>query len=741
MHVIWFGELEYFAHSDPNGRACTDPAAKWQLLAAHLRQVANLAQHFAREAGGSEPLVRRARALGLLHDVGKYTGNFQRLLRGEVKKAPHSVYGAALAWERGGAPDVGLAIGGHHGGMADPASLRERMVTIRPELEALRAAAIADCPELNECFDEVEGPLGHPIGNPLQVECSTRILFSCLIDADRLDTATHFGTEMSSPVPLNAGERLQGVLRQAAERARQMTEGSVKSARAAVLEACLDASTRKGPLFSLTVPTGGGKTLASMAFALRRAQLFPERYRRILVVIPFLSIIEQNAGVYRDALGSDAILEHHSGIWRSDDDDEVYSHPAYRLATENWNVPIVVTTSVRFFESLFSNKPRDLRRMHNLARSVVILDEVQTLPRERVAPILSMMRGLAEDWGATFVFSTATQPAFEKQVEAKADPRWAAGTLDEIIPHPKHLFTQLRRVSVEWPKRGEKKSWAALAQEVAREHQALVIVNTRKHALQLFRLLASTGPQVLHLSNNMCPAHRLLRLDTIRARLLRGDGCIVVSTQLVEAGVDLDFPVVWRAMGPFDSIAQAAGRCDREGRLTAELGRPGGRVIVFQPEEDQMPRGAYREASGITEALAADEQLSIDDPGTIRAYFDRYYQGALDADGIEDLRGQFRFATVANLFQMIDDNTRSVIVPFDGRAEELLASLRFGALSVLRELQRCTVNLWENDFRKAQTLGAIYQVLEGKEIWASRPGFYDEQTGLRIEPDPGTLVI
>lgn len=744
--VISFVELKYFAHSDPDGRLCDDPAARWQLLAVHLRDVARLAEEFALGAGASGTLLRRARALGLLHDVGKYTLDFQKLLRGQIKKAPHSAFGAALAHFRGRATYLSFAIAGHHGGMPDRAKLAQRLVEVRARLDDLWNVAILDCPELGECFRDGDSLVGRLDGDGLQVDCATRVLFSCLVDADRIDTAKHGGAEISSAEPLNAGKRLQGVLRMAAEKACGVAEGPVKSARAAVLEACLAAAGRPGPLFSLTVPTGGAKTLAAMAFALRRAELFPEQVRRVIVVIPFLSIIEQNAKVYREAMGDDAVIEHHSGIWGADDEaDEKYQNPARRLATENWNAPVIVTTSVRFFEALFSNKPKDLRRMHNLAHSVVILDEVQTLPRERVGPILSMMRGLAEEWRTTFVFCTATQPAFEKHGNSKDDPRWAPGTVDEIMPEPKKLFAELRRVEVRWPERGQKTTWNALAEEVGRERQALIVVNTREHALKLFQKLAPAGRHVLHLSNNMCPAHRLERLEDIRGRLDRREDCIVVSTQLVEAGVDLDFPALWRAMAPLDSIAQAAGRCDREGRLTRELGRPGGRVVVFQPEENQMPRGAYREAAGITETLATAGELSIDDPGIIRDYFNRYYGGALDSEGIEELRrGLQSFATVADLFRMIEDNSHSVIVPFDESAADILSRLRFGALSalsMLRRLQRYTVNLWESDFRKGVALGAIYRVVEEKEIWAARPGFYDEETGLRLEPEPAQLVV
>jgi CRISPR-associated endonuclease/helicase Cas3 len=282
-----------------------------------------------------------------------------------------------------------------------------------------------------------------------------------------------------------------------------------------------------------------------------------------------------------------------------------------------------------------------------------------------------------------------------------------------------------------------------VADQAGRERQALIIVNTRSHALELFRLMAPAGEHVLHLSNNMCPAHKLDRLAEIRARLDSGERCVVVSTQLVEAGVDFDFPVVWRAMGPLDSIAQAAGRCDREGKLTAAAGTPAGRVVVFVPEDDKMPPGAYAEAAAITRTLAASGALSIDDPLAIRRYFDRYYDpGALDSGNIEASRHRLQYAAVAGDFRMIDDEGRSVIVVFNEEAKALVERLRFSGLGVLRRLQRYTVNLNEGDFRKAVALGAVHRVIPDAEVWAACEGFYDKkQLGLRLEPRPADLVV
>ena len=480
-----------------------------------------------------------------------------------------------------------------------------------------------------------------------------------------------------------------------------------------------------------------------MAFALERARIFPD-LRRIIVVIPYLSIIEQNAQVFVDALGRDAILEHHSGDTDARDDEEAYENPHQRNAAENWDAPIIVTTSVRFFESLFSHRASDLRRVHNLAHSVVILDEVQTLPRQFIQPILSMMEDLARNWRTTFLFCTATQPAFEKS--KTEDVRWEPGTVQEVMPRPLELFQQLKRVEVEWPT--GKSTWKEIASGLAAAGRALCIVNTRNHALALYREVSANSAvdsaSVFHLSTRMCPAHRLRTITEIKERLENPTApCIAVSTQLVEAGVDLDFPVVYRALGPLDSIAQAAGRCDREGRLTAALGRPAGRVIVFEPEEATLPPGVYSEATERTQVLIREGGLAIDDPDCIRRYFDRLYGEADLGKDLEELRRNLKFRCVSKEFEMIADNTQSVFVPYDAEARALIVQLNvIGVLhlNVRRRLQRYTVGLYQREFQAASQRGAVYEVRPGSNLWISPEGFYDETLGFVMEPSPDRMV-
>lgn len=579
---------EYYARSDPNGMGPTTPGAQWQLLRDHLRAVSTNARNLMAAARPNhESLIDAAGSGGLLHDLGKYGNRFQQRLLGDPVRVEHSGHGAARALGFG-AVDVALAIAGHHAGLpalvGTASSLRARVERCARETETLWELVERDF-ESHGLDRPAGAPPSVPSGMPAaRLDLQARMLASVLVDADRLDA----GRQDSSPYTLSdAQTRLQRLLAYIEKRAARTPQGAVRAARRAVLDACLSAAEWPQRLLSLTVPTGGGKTLASMAFALRRIALLPNRYRRVLVVVPYLTIIEQNASVLAEAVGADAILEHHSGELRHERDDESGLHGAgAESATENWNVPIVVTTSVRFFESLFSNRPADLRRLHNIARSIVVLDEVQVLPRHLLRALLSMMRGLADDWGTTFLFCTATQPALERPTGAQpSDPRWEPGSVSEVIPQPKQLFSVLERVRVSWPGcdgRPARLSWSDLAKLIAQEHRALCIVNLRRHAAELYQALVALdgveSARVWHLSTRMCAEHRLDVLGKVRQQLAEEANrpCHVVATQLVEAGVDLDFPAVFRAMGPFDAIAQAAGRCDREGHATEAAGAPAG---------------------------------------------------------------------------------------------------------------------------------------------------------------------
>jgi CRISPR-associated endonuclease/helicase Cas3 len=727
--------MTYWAHSDSNGQALESPGSRWQRLRDHLVEVGGLAERLAREAGGSSEFCHRARAAGLLHDYGKYSADFQKMIRGELRRAPHSRYGAALALARSRSTDVAFSIAGHHAGIPSSSKLRSECIEASLEAESLWSTALADCPELAACFANPTPLLGRLVlasGHDLDLHC--RVLFSCLVDADRTNTSSHAHGEPPAAPKLHATRLLECMLSHIDERARRTPEGPVKQIRQQVLQACLAAGSTKHALLSLNVPTGGGKTFSAMAFALQRAKVDPS-IRRIIVVAPFLSIIEQNAAAYRAVLPDAAILEHHSGALGRESDEESYQPRNARLSAENWDAPIVVTTAVRFFESLFSNHPRDLRRFHNIARSVVILDEIQTIPRQYVGPVLSLIREISQKWNTTFLFSTATQPALEKPTAADVpDPRWESGTLHEIMDEPTRLFDDLQRVQTNW--RRQPMSWSAVAGEVSRCLQVLVIVNTRKHAAELFTEVVRTVPNALHLSNNMCPLHKLAQIREIHRRLHAQESCLVIATQLVEAGVDIDFPIVWRAIGPLDSIAQAAGRCDRNGILTQKLGRPGGRLVVFEPEKPSTPQGTYRQACDITRSMAAAGNAHWEDPKMIRAYFDQLYQQpeSLDPLRIHEMRKNLQFQETADSVQWIDEASTSVLIPFNEEAICLIDEFRFAGPSLerFRRAQPYSVNLQESDFRRAKVLGSVYELAE-TGVWACRDGLYHPDLGLQPE--------
>jgi CRISPR-associated endonuclease/helicase Cas3 len=772
-------DFPYWAHSAKSPTA--DPSSRlgWQPLAVHLEAVAALAGDLAASARpGDERFAALARLSGLLHDYGKYTDCFQRRLATGSGRCQHAIHGALLAYLGTGATGarpalshVAAAIAGHHAGLpdfsGDGSTLKSRLNDGRYIKEAtdLFERAARDCSGLRQAIEMLpQLRLTAQQPEATRLDLCTRMLCSCLADADRLDSAGRAPEE----APLHAEERLSLLLAHLEALARRSSDGPLKNMRSSVLDDCLQAASSPSRLFSLSVPTGGGKTLAAMAFALRRAAVQPVRFRRVIVVIPFLSIIEQNAAVYRSVLGPDAILEHHSGSTvklqrhteeqfvpaAQDDEEDQFQRSGLRNATENWDAPLIVTTSVRFFESLFSNHPGDLRRVHNIARSIVILDEVQTLPRRLLGPLLGMIRELADDWGVDFVFSTATQPAFERR-SPKPDLRWEPGTLTEIVCDPAPLRTALKRAEIHWEIE-HAVTWSQVAERALRQPQCLAIVNLRDHAGELYREVLRAARErgidaeaAFHLSTRMCAAHRLRKLDQIRQRLRDGKPCYVVSTQLVEAGVDVDFPLVLRALAPLDSIVQAAGRADREGRLTAQLGRPGGEVVVFLPEDNRMPPHEYAEAAGFTKAMANEAiesgtSIQVDSAKAMTDYFERYYgESGVDlGKKLVDLRQEQCFATLAREFEMISSRARDVFVPDDDEARKAIEELYANKLltrELRHRLQRHTVGLNPSEFQKASHV--LCELTPDSEVWIAVEQGYNDELGLVFESGPESLIV
>ncbi len=737
-------------------------AGQPHLLHEHLRGVGALARGFA--AAANPQLATVAYRAGLLHDLGKYREEFQEYLRAERPGSVdthHAVYGAALAFQRRWL-GLAFAIAGHHAGLHD---LSQLQTLVRDE----KYQATARLPLLLERFTAEVGPLDAGFTEPpfdrsqaLYLEFYVRMLFSALVDADFLDTEAHFTGSLRPSCVFQPDILLQQLL---AEKATKSSAGALNVVRHRIFQQCLEAAEQPPGFFSLTVPTGGGKTLASMAFALRHA----ERYglRRIIVVIPYLSIIEQNAAQYRrifDLDNTGIVIEHHSAVAVPEDQEERTRSPL-EYAADNWDAPIIVTTSVQFIESLFANRPARCRKLHNIARAVVIFDEVQTLPTHLLHPLLNMLRTLQTHYGVSTVFATATQPAFRYQATTLPEG-FRAQKVIEIAHDTNQTFSALRRVTFRLPAPGETRDWPTLAAEMAACPQALCVVNVRQHAFALWEALRTTltleeRDTVFHLSSAMCAQHRFDLLGeerdpavgTIRHRLRTGQPCRVISTPLIEAGVDVDFPLVWRAVGPLDAIVQAAGRCNREGRLQDAHGAPAlGEVRIFRPVEATLPPGLYKVATGITETLLAgiDVETLVTDPTLLARYFSQLYQyvptdyAKAGEEAIQTDRANLRFREVARKARVITDDTQLVIVPY-GQGKKHIAALRARPQASgrarftkadLQRLQRFMVNVRQRDFMQLRALGQLHPLLANLELYVLSKGFYHADLGLLINQRP-----
>lgn len=728
------GEKPHYAHSMEGVR----PEQGWQTLQDHLDGVANRAARFAEGFGSAE----WARVAAHLHDYGKADPVFQAyLLRanglddkdydGEgTGRVNHSSAGAALAMERFRHPAgklLAYLVAGHHAGLPDwhssvtgGAALSVRMEEGKGNLERIREGARFYDPG----WDAPQRP---PAGiTPPGFHLWIRMLFSCLVDADFLDTEAFLNptchTARSKFPPVTALKALfDGYMEEKTARA---PKTPVNTLRGEILSACREAATGAPGMYTLTVPTGGGKTLSGLAFALDHAARHGKR--RIIYVIPYTSIIEQTAGELRRILGDANVIEHHSSL---DPENETQRS---RLAAENWDAPVIVTTNVQFFESLYAAKPSRCRKLHNISDSVVILDEAQMLPPGLLEPCVGVMNLLVRNFGVTLLLSTATQPA---------PPGLDSPT--EIIPDPAALYKRLRRVEFHFPADlNTPAGWGDVARRLMEHHQVLCVVNTRRHCADLFALMP---PGTVHLSALMCGRHRSEVIADVKQRLQNGTPARVVSTQLVEAGVDMDFPVVYRALAGLDSIAQAAGRCNREGRMDGP-----GKVHVFVSEERHLP-DMVRKGAGVARSLLAGGGMSLDTPETFSQYFAQFYGSVNDLGGREfhdllvkdvnpDLHIQFR--TAAEKFKLIDDGGRRPVFVLYGESPELLERLRRWGPNrdLMRGLQRYTVNI--NARLALQLLGD--GLLE--EVWPgylaqSLPSSYDPVMGFVTSNAPPTQRI
>ena len=761
----------------------------------HLNKVAWWAAKFASEMFAPDSAESRSAyewgfLAGLWHDLGKVSEAFQARLRGERESVDHSTAGAQFIADRLPVAGQLLAylIAGHHAGLADWSKNGDRSDLSKRlncgDLPDWRTPAPTD-------FHDVAAPPALPFLNPKEpraIASFTRLLFSCLVDADFLATEAFMNASEHQRRPQWPADAIAS-MQETESRYFQKRFGARKSDavsqhRGAVRNDCIAAAEKSPGLFTLTVPTGGGKTLSSLAFALRHAVL--HKLRRIVYVIPYTSIIEQNAQVFRDALDEFAatlpeelrpslVLEHHSNFDPPEDRD---NKSVWKLASENWDAPLIVTTSVQFFESLHANKTSRCRKLHNLARSVVILDEAQNLPVDLLAPSLDSLRHLVGFAGASVVLCTATQPAVGRRPDAD-DPfnkialEIPSDGSREIIRDVPALFTAFERVKIS---NAGDLSNADLANRLHSYPRVLCILNTKRHAVKVFEALGTEDTANIHLSAQLCPAHRQTLLAEIRRREQHSEPCRVIATTVVEAGVDLDFPAVFRALTGLDSLAQAAGRCNRHGKG----GRDGGSVFLFNPADEKCPAFLTQNVNAIRSVLPDFDSQQLLGPDAMEAFFRSYFwlRGGSSGRGWDrhEINAcftcdrsephhpfTFNFKTAASAFQLIPDTQAPVVIePLAGlwagqdetssaKVRKMMDEIRHShqrkfppPANCHRALQRYTVQIPKN-IQAAMVATGLIQIYHDRFPILTHPqNDYDAKLGLLIPghlDKPGSFII
>ncbi len=686
-----------------------------------------------------------AELAGCLHDLGKVKPGFQKKLHGAANDTPHSGEGARYAQEAYGPPGklVAYCIAGHHSGLPNGAVPSEHGRPKRPLKARIAESEVVSLPEgISPPSLLFPDPLTGLSEKPhFEIQFFIRMLFSALVDADFIETELFYNphTSRGSRPGLTA---LQSAL---AEHLATFPppKSEVNKLRFEVLNAAGESAALAPGLFSLTVPTGGGKTLSSLRFALDHA--LQHGLRRVIYVAPFTAIIEQTADVFRKALGDeDVVLEHHSAFDADENFRDETRAEQMKLAAQNWDRPVVVTTAVQFFESLFSNRTQKCRKLHNIARSVIVLDEAQTLPVNYLRPCLAAWKELARGYGCSVVLCTATQPAIRDDDGLRAPEAIPASATREIAPDPAELYRRLKRVEAHFVGSLDN---VDLAARLAGQ-KALVIVNNKRHARAIHDLLGKGN--ALHLSTNMTAVHRRDML----ARIKDGFDGPVISTALVEAGVDLSFPQVWRAVAGLDSIVQAAGRCNRN----AELERLG-QVYVFDPEDGFPPPPELQQNADIARDILRDHSDDPLHPDAVRAYFQRlYWDRGADLDSRDIMkrikksgnRFDFPFADIAGDFRLIEEVTRPLIIGsgcygLDDAARRFLEHGEHPG-AIARAMQRFTVSVSPRIRDELVRLGAAHVVrfdeFENQFVVLDNPALYDEAVGFSAEnpEDLGTMI-
>lgn len=711
--------MEYIAHLNEE---------RTQMLKDHLCGTAELASCFAERFGKSD----WGYCCGMLHDIGKYSLAFQEKIKNNSdKRVDHSTAGAKVCFEKGGMYRfMSYCIAGHHSGLPDYGSSYD--AGNAPTLEGRKRKRIEDysafkseikIPEINAIpFDPLKEP-----DPDFSLSVFIRMLYSCLVDADFLDTESFM---KNGQTQRDSGENVDVLL----ERLKDHVEDwllnedtdTVNGRRTEILRHCFESGRRERGIFQLTVPTGGGKTIASLAFALQHA--VENQMDHVIYVIPYTSIIEQNAEVFRRILGDQNVLENHYNV----DYESSEELKPMQLASENWDKPVVVTTNVQFFESLFANKSSRCRKLHNIANSVIIFDEAQMLPTDYLKPCIAMMEELVGNFRSSIVLCTATQPALTSFFRRKMP-------VTELCPRVEEQFRFFERVTF---KNVGIVSEDELIEKLEREDQALCIVNTKKRAQRIYQKMNGKG--VFHLSTTMYPKHRRRILEKIRKLVKNGERCILVSTSLVEAGVDLDFRAVYRQLAGVDSMIQAAGRCNREGKRDAKDSF----AYIFQFEEKEYVPGQQLQIDVSKMLLSGG--VDISSLRGIEKYFEALYHfrgESLDKKKIfEEFKKQkYNFAKAAREFKLIEENTLTVFVSREDEAEELLRLIKCQGYtkSGMRKAGQYCVQLYEGDIEKLQGVGMLRPISEDIEDFFELVDKeqYTEEMGLDLGIESGVAVL
>ena len=768
-------DTEQIAHV----RVLEDGSYETQPLLDHLHGVAEMAQSYAERITDDPELGEIGYLLGLLHDLGKYQEGFQCYIRQQSGldptlngwRTPHSPAGARYAYDLkqvGGNQQLlkilSLCIGAHHRGLYDDSEWRGQVVrssdTKRAVANLVKGLKL-EASQLEELLHKASLDKAAAVWDELDeknYQLLIRMLFSCLVDADFLDTE-RFMSPDKSLARQSAKASLEQMRVQLEEYVSHFNrEGRINEARAAFLDQCRNhGRTAQRKIYSLTLPTGAGKTVSSMMWALEHA--IAQGCERIIYVIPYTSIITQTAQTFREIFGVDQVLEHHSDVDVKERPDEAMEYT--KLMTENWDVPLVVTTNVQFFESLYAHRVSRCRKLHNICNSVVVFDEVQMFPPRLLNPILRVVESLHYAFRVEPLFCTATLPVFDKDILSDSkrighEFFFLEEPVQEVVPYDVERFAPFDKVRYHWdPLR---LSTEELAERLAQHESFLCIVNSRKDAARLYTALQAqdkSGDGLIHLSRRMCSAHIQERIEEIRRRLKVGEPVRVVSTQLVEAGVDLDFPVVYRAMAGLDSVMQAAGRCNREGRMAEP-----GEVYIFSLTDGTKALGEMSWAQGALEDLL-DRLAEQGAPqrAEIEHYYRAFYNDVdcfdnrmtrredkriskllwdVDDDRCEELR--FDYETASEYFKYIEDQSTSIVVPYDKAGKAIIKKLQSNiplTRQEYRQMNRLTISLYEND---CLTLGSSISVSESGIAYLTDDKLYSTKTGIQIIDQTSTFM-